>query len=377
MRLYPILLFCLVALGNCGSFAQFAGISSLLSDSGFVKEMRTKGVRSITETFIENGNTRLTTQYLNKRAQVIESTGPWRIKFQYDSIGRVIKVDNYDPTDSTKLMYWSSTEYDVYGHAIGGGHGRYDKQPEGYNLKYKVIRQKSSPGYFMTDGCAHMDTFLVQKKYYLDSLAGKYRYEIERQLDYMSAMYGLPASDEMAMGKKTIKRSYTKDTVAYKDYLEYNIQGPETKLMNLGTTYTIIDKQGRLHEKGELDYSSAFELIMAKHSAVDLEGGFPNELAVALFGGKLKGVKDVRQNWIYSNKGLLLSRKDYGSDYVYTYNADNQVVQVKCSNYEPHTLSFTYNEKGLPATATVVSNETESHQAQVKPGMYTFSYTFY
>jgi hypothetical protein len=377
MRLYPILLCVLIAFGNCSGFAQFAGISSLLTDSGFVKELRNKGIRSITETFVENGNTRLTTRYLNKRAQVIESTGPWRIKYEYDSLGRVIKVDNYDPADSTKLIYWSSTEYDVYGHAIGGGQGRYDKQPEGYNLKYKLIRQKSSPGYFMTDGCGYMDTFLVQKKYYLDSLAGKYRYEIEQELNFMSAMYGLPESDEMAMGKKTIKRSYTKDTVAYQDYIEYNIQGLETKLINLGTSYTIIDKQGRLREKGELDYSVAFELIMAKHSAVDLEGGFPNELAVAMLAGKLKGVKDVRQKWIYSGKGLLLSRKEYGSDYVYSYNANDQVVQVKCSNYAPHTLFFTYNEKGLPATATVVSSETESYQAQVKPGVYTFSYTFY
>ena len=377
MRLNPYVLLAVFASSSFIALPQFAGAGSLLNDSGFVKELRTKGVRSITERFEENGQTRVTTRYLNRHAQVIESSGPWRIKFHYDSLGRVIKVDNYGSEDSTKLAYWSSTEYDAYGHAISGAQGRYDNQPETFNLKYKVVKQKSSAGYFMTDGRAYMDTFLVQKIYHLDSLAGKYRYEIEQQLDYMSAMYGLPATDEMALGKKTVKRSYTKDTVAYQDYIEYSIQGTETKLMNVGTTYTISDRKGRVLEKGELDYNDAFELIMAKHAEAELQGGYPNEMAEALLSGKLKGKKNARQKWTYSNKGLLLLRKEYGSDYVYTYDAKDQVILVKCSNYAPHTMAFSYNEKGLPQVITVVSDEAQGNQTQIKPAVYTFSYTFY
>lgn len=245
--------------------AQFEGQGSFSTDSLLRAQLKINRVNSVTETIKKNDVTSSVGRiYFDTLARVIEATYPYRVKWEYDQGGRLIKWTSCDIKDSTKVYYWFKYDFDAKGRLLKQEHGQY----EGKKLTISKISESKTiseiKGVIKRETNMYFNNNITATAISLDSVSGIYKFEIHRTYESIGAMYGLPGMSDKTEKKKLIRR-YVIDSCYYEDKIEYEMDGGVETVKNIETVYDQRDRKGRVLEHGIIEIDGEYEKYLAKH----------------------------------------------------------------------------------------------------------------
>lgn len=85
----------------------------------------------------------------------------------------------------------------------------------------------------------------------------------------------------------------------------------------------------------------------------------------------------INTKYTYTAKGILLTKKDYGSTYTFKYNERDQLTELVCEGYKAYTNLYSYNEKGLVIRMQTIPGKPDPGGQQSEAKECTYGYTYY
>jgi YD repeat-containing protein len=246
------------------------------------------------------------------------------------------------------------------------------------NSESKIITE--NPGVLKIETLGYFYDRVASKTYYLDSISGIYRFVIVSEyVDQMMAYTGMPGRG-MTFHKKTLTRTYVLDSCSYEDKIIYSSVGGVEHITEFASTYQLRDSQGRILEKGELDFFEAYEKYMAAHPTPpnnSMPDIFPLGFVKLFLSGKIQSKRKAIVTYTYNTKGLLIAKTDYGNKYKFKYAENDRLIEFISEGYNTYMINYRYNDKGLVIKMQVTPGKYDGTGQQTVPKDCTYDYAYY